>query len=81
MLAKRGLIRQYGDKKMSRMKAKTLDRQAEIRKIIRAISHMDFQSEIACLPTIMNDLGFANPSEFTLEHIPQDFLYLSDIFE
>ena len=81
MLNKRGLIRQYGEKKMSKIRSKTLQRQAQIRQIIRAISHMTLEEEIAALPQLLKDLGFANTSEFTLEQIPDDYLYLCDIFE
>ena len=38
------------------------------------------QSEINGLPKLMNDIGVADPSEFTLEQIPSDFLYLDSIF-
>ena len=41
---------------------------------------MDIQSEINGLPKLMNDIGVADPSEFTLEQIPSDFLYLDSIF-
>ena len=44
-------------------------------------SCMDLETEIASLPQILQDLGFANTSEFTLESMPQDFLYLNDLFE
>ena len=43
-------------------------------------SFMDIQSEINGLANFMNDIGVANPSEFTLEQIPSDFLYLDSIF-
>ena len=66
---------------MSKIRSKTLHRQAQIRKIIRAISHMTLEEEIAALPQLLTDLGFANTSEFTLEQIPDDYLYLCDIFE
>ena len=81
MLAKRGLIKQFGEKKMSKMKPKTLKRQAEIRRIVRAISHMDIETEIACMPQLLQDLGFANTSEFTLNTIPDDYAYLTELFE
>ena len=42
---------------------------------------MDIQAEIAGLPQLMKDLGTANPSEFTLNQIPEDFMYLQKIFE
>ena len=65
----------------SKVRPKTLQRQAQIRQIIRAISHMTLEEEIAALPQILTDLGFANTSEFTLKQIPDDYLYLCDIFE
>ena len=58
ILAKRGLIKQFGEKKMSKMKPKTLKRQAEIRRIVRAISHMDIETEIAFMPQFFYRLGF-----------------------
>ena len=36
---------------------------------------------IAGLPQLLNDIGLANPSEFTLEQIPSDFMYLATIFD
>ena len=42
---------------------------------------MDIESEIAALPQLLNDIGVANPSEFTLDQIPSDFMYLSKIFD
>ena len=66
---------------MTKVRPKTLQRQAQIQKIIRAISHMTLEEEIAALPQILTDLGFANASEFTLKQIPDDYLYLCDIFE
>ena len=77
---KRGLIAHHGEKKMNKVKAKTLERQAKIKKCCDSISFMDIQSEINGLPKLMNDIGVANPSEFTLEQIPSDFLYLDSIF-
>ena len=65
---------------MNKVKAKTLKRQAKIKKCLDSISFMDIQSEINGLPKLMNDIGVANPSEFTREQIPSDFLYLDSIF-
>ena len=81
MLAKRGLIRKHGVTKMNKVKAKTLQRQAEIRKTCRAISHMSIDDEITDLSELLTCLGNANTSEFVLERIPNDYLYLNDIFE
>ena len=80
MLQKRGLIAHHGEIKMNKVKAKTLERQAKIKKCCDSISFMDIQSEINGLPKLLNDIGVANPSEFTLEQIPSDFLYLDSIF-
>ena len=81
MLDKRGLIAHYGEIKMRKVKPETLERQAKIKKCCDSISFMNIQSEIDGLPKLMNDIGVANPSQFTLEQIPSDFLYLSSIFE
>ena len=62
-------------------RAKTLDRQAKIKQCLQSISFMDIESEIAALPQLLNDIGVANPSEFTLDQIPSDFMYLSKIFD
>ena len=80
MLKKRGLIAHHGEIKMNKVRAKTLERQAKIRKCCDSISFMDIQTEIDGLPKLMNDIGVANPSQFTLEQIPSDFLYLDSIF-
>ena len=42
---------------------------------------LDLQSEIDGLPQLMNDIGVAFPSDFTLEQIPSDFMYLNTIFD
>ena len=81
MLDKRGLIAHYGEIKMNKVRPETLERQAKIKKCCDSISFMNIQSEIDGLPKLMNDIGVANPSQFTLEQIPSDFLYLSSIFE
>ena len=81
MLDKRGLIAHYGEIKMRKVRPETLERQAKIKKCCDSISFMNIQSEIDGLPKLMNDIGVANPSQFTLEQIPSDFLYLSSIFE
>ena len=81
MLAKRGLIRRHGVTKMNKMKAKTLQRQAEISKTCRAISHMSIDKQINDLTELLTCLGNANTSEFVLDNIPKDFLYLNDIFQ
>ena len=65
MLQKRGLIAHHGEIKMNKVKAKTLERQAKIKKCCESISFMDIQSEINGLPKLLNDIGVANPSEFT----------------
>ena len=61
--------------------AKTSDRQAKIKQCLESISFMDIKSELLGLSQLLNDIGVANPSEFTLEQIPSDFLYLSKIFD
>ena len=81
MIKKRGLIAHYGEIKMGKVRAKTLDRQAKIKQCLQSISFMDIGSEIAALPQLLNDIGVANPSEFTLDQIPSDFMYLSKIFD
>ena len=81
MIKKRGLIAHYGEIKMGKVRAKTLDRQAKIKQCLQSISFMDIESEIAALPQLLNDIGVANPSEFTLDQIPSDFMYLSKIFD
>ena len=81
MLAKRGLIRRHGVTKMNKMKAKTLQRQAEITKTCRAISHMSIEDQITNFTEILTCLGNANTSEFVLDRIPKDYLYLNDIFQ
>ena len=45
------------------------------------ISHMDIETEIACMPQLLQDLGLANTSEFTLNTIPDDYAYLTELFE
>ena len=81
MIEKRGLIAHHGEIKMGKVRAKTLDRQAKIKQCLQSISFMDIESEIAALPQLLNDIGVANPSEFTLDQIPSDFMYLSKIFD
>ena len=66
---------------MNKMKAKTLQRQAEISKTCRAISHMSIDKQINDLTELLTCLGNANTSEFVLDNIPKDFLYLNDIFQ
>ena len=66
---------------MNKVRTKTLDRQAKIKQCLESISFMDIESEIAGLPQLLNDIGLANPSDFTLEQIPSDFLYLAKIFD
>ena len=46
MLKKRGLIAHHGEIKMNKVRAKTLERQAKIRKCYDSISFMDIQTEI-----------------------------------
>ena len=55
--------------------------QAKIKQCLQSISFMVIESEIAALPQLLNDIGVANPSEFTLDQIPSDFMYLSKIFD
>ena len=81
MIKKRGLIVHHGETKMNKVRTKTLDRQAKIKQCLESISFMDIESEIAGLPQLLNDIGLANPSDFTLEQIPSDFLYLAKIFD
>ena len=81
MLAKRGLIRRYGETKMNKVKAKTLTRQAEISSTCRSISHMNTDDLITDFSEFLTCLGNANTSEFALDRISNDFLYLNDIFE
>ena len=71
----------HGEIKMNKVRTKTLDRQAKIKQCLESISFMDIESEIAGLPQLLNDIGLANPSDFTLEQIPSDFLYLAKIFD
>ena len=42
---------------------------------------MDIETEIACMPQLLHDLEFANNSEFTLNTIPDDYAYLTELFE
>ena len=81
MIKKRGLIAHHGEIKMNKVRAKTSDRQAKIKQCLESISFMDIKSELLGLSQLLNDIGLANPSEFTLEQIPSDFLYLSKIFD
>ena len=81
MLEKRGLIRKYGKTKMNKMQAKTMTRQAEISNTCRGISHMTIDDQIASLSELLTCLGNANTSQFVLDRIPNDYLYLNDIFE
>ena len=67
--------------KMNKVRNKVLDRQAKIKTCLDSISFMDLQSEIDGLPQLMNDIGLAFPSDFTLEQIPSDFMYLNTIFD
>ena len=62
------------------MEPETLARHAEILRICRVISNMTIEEEIAGLHELLTSLGNANPSEFPLESISPDFLYLNDIF-
>ena len=80
MLAKRGLIRKHGEKKMNPVKPKTLKRQGEISKTCRSISHLSIDAEISMMPELLTCLGNANTSDDVLDVIPDDFLYLNDIF-
>ena len=50
-------------------------------KTCRAISHMSIDDEITDLSELLTCLGNANTSEFVLDRIPNDYLYLNDIFE
>ena len=79
--SKKGINQTIWRKKNVKNETKTLKRQAEIRRIVRAISHMDIETEIACMPQLLQDLGFANTSEFTLNTIPDDYAYLTELFE
>ena len=81
MIDKRGLIEHHGEIKMNKVRNKVLDRQAKIKTCLDSISFMDLQSEIDGLPQLMNDIGVAFPSDFTLEQIPSDFMYLNTIFD
>ena len=81
MLAKRGLIRRYGVTKMNKVKPKTLTRQSEIRKTCRGISHMSIDDQIGKISELLTCLGNANTAQFVLDRIPNDYLYLNDIFE
>ena len=66
---------------MNKMKLKTLTRQAEISKTCRAISHLTVDAQIADFSEFLTCLGNANTSEFVLDRIPNDYLYLNDIFQ
>ena len=81
MIEKRGLIAHHRQIKMNKVRAKTSDRQAKIKQCLKSISFMDIKSELLGLPQLLNDIGLANPSEFTLEQIPSDFMYLATIFD
>ena len=65
---------------MNKVKRFVLERQAEIKRTCRAISPMNIEAEIEMLPQLLNDLGTANTSRFVLDSIPDDFLYLNEIF-
>ena len=67
--------------KMNKVKPKTLTRQAEISTTCRSMSHMNTDDLITDLSEFLTCLGNANTSEFVLDKIPNDFLYLNDIFE
>ena len=54
------VIRRYGPTKMNKMKAKTLQRQAEISKTCRAISHMSIDKQITDFTELLTCLGNAN---------------------
>ena len=73
MLAKRGLIRRYGETKMKKVKPKTLTRQVEISTTCRSISHMNTDDLITDLSEFLTCLGNANTSEFVLDRISNDF--------
>ena len=66
---------------LNKMKPKTLQRQAEISKTCRAISHISIDDQIINFTELLTCLGNANTSEFVLDQIPKDFLYLDDIFQ
>ena len=70
-----------GNQSLYEMKAKTLQRQAEISKTCRAISHMSIDKQITDFTELLTCLGNANTSEFVLDQIPKDYLYLNDIFQ
>ena len=75
------VFRRYGVTKMNKVKPKTLRRPAEISKNSRAISHMSIDDQITNFTELLTCLGNANTSEFVLDRIPKDFLYLNDIFQ
>ena len=54
-------------------------RQAEISKPCRSISHMSIDNQITNFTELLTCLGNANTSEFVLDQIPKDFLYLNDL--
>ena len=70
---------------LNKMKPKTLQRQAEISKTCRALSHISIDDQIINFTELLTCLGNANTSEFVLDRIPKDcildFLYLNDIFQ
>ena len=55
-------------------------RQAEISRVCCSISHVSIEQEIAEPPEFLKALGTAN-AEHVLDKIPDDSLYLNDIFK
>ena len=41
---------------------------------------MPIEERILKLPEILSDLGMSNTSEYVMDSIPEDFLYLPDLF-
>ena len=66
---------------LNKKKPKTLERQAEISKTCRAISHISIDDQIINFTELLTCLGNANTSEFVLNQTPKDFLYLNDNFQ
>ena len=44
-------------------------------------SHMSIDDQIGKISELLTCLGNANTAQFVLDRIPNDYLYLNDIFE
>ena len=61
---------------LNKMKPKTLQRQTEISKTCRDISHISIDDQIINFTELLTCLGNANTFEFLLDQIPKDFCIL-----